>query len=315
MKKDIPVAGPIFEAMMQQIDRDLIADDIPIPSRPMRAISIVARRFQVSIPASGELGFVPENPQLFRELNFPLSAAINGWFRTIYGDLVNVDWSPGKMAVLLDSEIWILRFPHIMGSVQFVISRDMEVRNVETPSGVKSNILTLVQGMTQAKAALLSQEALKGLFNSFMRGYAVVDTLEATSGASELVRIARGNLRAAVDHLISPLSQYGESKWASLQVAEKAIKAAIRHAGGRYTNTHMLGSLIAQAADAGIRIANFDQIVTKIQCSPGIRYGEEPCARSDALSAHHASIDFIDLLVRAEASIFQQGIEITNGSN
>jgi len=43
------------------------------------------------------------------------------------------------------------------------------------------------------------------------------------------------------------------------------------------------------------------------QCKPGIRYGEEPCSRNEALRAHHASLDLVNRLGAAGAN-FESGL-------
>ena len=55
--------------------------------------------------------------------------------------------------------------------------------------------------------------------------------------------IARGDVEAAVNGLMARGGRYEESKWASLQAAEKVLKAAINRPGAKYGFTHGLAGL------------------------------------------------------------------------
>ena len=124
-------------------------------------------------------------------------------------------------------------------------------------------------------------------------------TLQANE-EQELIRIARGDVATAVNNLMDPGQRYGESKWASLQAAEKVIKAAITRQGGTYKFSHGLSGLTDQLAGLGIRF-DAKPLTDVIQCTAGIRYGEESCTRREALTAHHASLQLVVELVDAGA--------------
>ena len=98
----------------------------------------------------------------------------------------------------------------------------------------------------------------------------------------------------------------GHSKWASLQAAEKVMKAAIALAGVDYHHKHDLNKLMEQLQQAGIQ-GDLTALIADIQCRGGIRYGEEPCNRDDAILAHHASLRIIIKLYKAGAG-FQTNI-------
>ena len=117
---------------------------------------------------------------------------------------------------------------------------------------------------------------------------------------------ARGDVDVAVRSLMERGDRFGASKWASLQASEKVLKAAIELEGAQFAFTHDLAKLRADLEDAGITI-DADKQIAAIQCSPSIRYGEEACSREEALSAHHASLDLVNLL-HASGAKFEPGI-------
>ena len=93
-------------------------------------------------------------------------------------------------------------------------------------------------------------------------------------------------------------AQYGESKWASLQAAEKVMKAVIALRSARFSHTHELETLAQEIRQAGIQ-GDWTPFIEAIQCSPGIRYAEELCDQDDAIAAHHASLELIVALFDA----------------
>lgn len=281
-----PEHGPQFEAMMAQIDFKLTNNGDDIPSRPMLAVREVSMTYNLSIPLGGDTMRMP--PEL-RE-NAALSEAIHQWYKDNYGDRLKEDPCPGRMVILLDGDLYVLRVPRIFGSVNFVLTRQW-LPNLGIGRGPATcNITQLVDGMTAAKAGRLSDAALDTIGRAFEIAVPATFTLESTG--HNLMFIARGDVEAAVNGLMARGGRYGESKWASLQAAEKVLKAAIDREGAKY---HGLAALCKTLADTGLSF-NADAQVAAIQCKPGIRYGEEPCACDEALAAHRASLELVNIL-------------------
>jgi hypothetical protein len=92
--------------------------------------------------------------------------------------------------------------------------------------------------------------------------------------------------------------RFGESKWASLQAAEKILKAAVEIKGASYKFGHDLASICQQLDGLGVTF-DWGPIVMKIQCSASIRYGEITCTRDEAVSAHQASLELVVSLANA----------------
>jgi hypothetical protein len=154
-------------------------------------------------------------------------------------------------------------------------------------------MLQLVDDLTEAKALRLSDAALEEVNDATIRAIHAIWTLSSTP--HELMNIARGDVAVAVSNLMERQGRFGESKWASLQSAEKTLKAAIALAGGTFGKIHELEKLFGQLATLGICI-DPQPFVDAIQCKPGIRYGEEPCTLEEALDAHRRSLDLVNAL-------------------
>ncbi|MER9270490.1 hypothetical protein [Mesorhizobium sp. M0643] len=159
MSKVIPTEGQAFDEMMRAIDLELISQQLPIPHRPSKAISIVARKFNVPIPIGGTL---PKgmDPELARYA--PLGASINNWYRTTYGNRIKIEMSPGLIVVLLEGDLWSMRFPVVYGSVRFVTSRTITGRTTAIGSGqIEYNVVESLKDISPAKAASLSDASLQ----------------------------------------------------------------------------------------------------------------------------------------------------------
>jgi HEPN domain-containing protein len=204
----------------------------------------------------------------------------------------------------VDSDLYILRVPRIFGSVEFIASREFLPKTGIGRGPAICNVLQLVESLSQTKARHLSDEAIHAIWNAFHRAFPALYMLENTPNS--LMHLARGDVATAVEKLLNPADRFGESKWASLQAAEKCMKCAIALAGGKVKFTHDLTALSKQLHQAGIPLAA-DEAIDKIQCAADIRYGGVGCSRAEALAAHHASLDVINAL-KAAGAMFETGL-------
>jgi hypothetical protein len=302
MNGQIPEAGPAFEELMREIDSKFSREGLPIPVRSIRAVIAVGRRFKVSVPIVPSPPNAPPQLQKYNQL----CKNIHDWYSAVYGDRVKVTFSPGRIVLVLDGDLYSLALPRIYGTVQFVaIRKFLEDKSFVTRGPGTCNVVQLVEALTPAKANGLSDEALETIIGGFVLALEAHDCLEATR-THKLIEIARGDIQTAVGCLMDTRDRSGESKWASLQAAEKVLKAAIELEGSKYRFGHELIPLCEQLAGLGVTF-KWTPLVSNIQCSPGIRYGETSCTREEAVRAHHSSLELVVALARAGAK-FKQGL-------
>lgn len=295
-----PEHGPPFDIMMAEIDCKLANKGIDIPSRPMLAIREVAVKYGIPIPiAAPQIRLPPELQE-----NVALGEAIHRWYTENYGDRLKTNPCPGRMVVYVDGDMYELHVPRIFGSVNFVLTRAWLANPGVGRGPVTCNIVQLLEELTPSKAARLSDSALATIEKAFQTALPAAYTLESTK--HRLMSIARGDVEVAVNNLMARGGRYGESKWASLQAAEKVLKAAIDLGGGKLKFTHELTELTQILADSGLVFDAHAQVAA-IQCKPAIRYGDELCSRDEALSAHQASLELVNILREAGAK-FAEGI-------
>jgi hypothetical protein len=233
-----------------------------------------------------------------------LGDAILRWYEGTYGDRLKVDMCPGRIVVLVDGDLYVLRIPRLFGAANFVLTREFLAEPGISRGAVTCNIVQLLEGMTAAKAAGLSDAALSAINVAFGIGLPAAYTLESTD--HELMYTPRRAGAAAIAGLMDQGERYGASKWASLQAAEKVLKTAISIKGAKFKFTHGLKELSMHLSDLGIAV-DAGPLIANIQCSPKIRYGEEPCTRDQALAAHQASLELVNRLREGGAG-FELGL-------
>lgn len=81
----------------------------------------------------------------------------------------------------------------------------------------------------------------------------------------------------------------GLSKWASLQAAEKFLKAYITQKGATAPFSHDLQRLATLAESHGLPSILHAEL-GKVQCSADVRYGRIPVTKQEAVEAHHVAI-------------------------
>jgi hypothetical protein len=124
-----------FEKRLEEIDQDLCKYNIPIYARPLQATIIYLRKYNISTVLfdSGLFNTVEGNDDIH------ISTSINKWFDKRYGEKLKIDFSKGKIAVLLKGDIYELKIPLIFG--RYVYSeKDKYTIPHEAP---KSNTMTI----------------------------------------------------------------------------------------------------------------------------------------------------------------------------
>jgi hypothetical protein len=288
--------------MMREIDAEFIRDGLPIPSRPLRAVMAVGTRFKIAMPLVSVQFSLPPGLERYAQL----SKNIHGWYELVYGDRIKIDFSPGKIVLRIEGDLYVLSLPRIYGAVQFLAVRQfLERRSFTTRGRATCNILQLIETLTPVKAAAFSDQTLDYIARSFKLALEAHDLLEA-SQSHNLIQIARGDIQTAVNNLMDSGNRFGDSKWASLQAAEKILKATIEFEGAKFRFGHELAALCEQLDGLGIT-CEWASLTSKIQCSAGIRYGEITCTRDEAIEAHRASLELV-VALKAAGAKFKRGL-------
>lgn len=250
--KDIEENSPHFLAYMEEIDLRLRQARVPIHARPLNAFREIAKDgIQMIIGGA---------------LPTPHADQITKWFHLRYGERLLVDFDIGKAVILVWGDPYVMRLPRIYGRWNGII-----------------DVTKTYVGMTKELFASLPERDQAEMVNAF------VWFLERYEKINNLPEKVTANIDTAIQQMISQSPHYGESQWASLQTAEKTLKAFIKHRNVNPRKIHILSTLLAKAEQLGLP-GGFWPVLKMIQCDPSVRY-EDGVTLDQAVLAHHATID------------------------
>ncbi|MBW2608497.1 MAG: HEPN domain-containing protein [Deltaproteobacteria bacterium] len=283
MEKNIPNDPHEFNELLLRVDRQLADEGIRIHMRLLHALRVISTEFGIPLPLGPPTAGMVHPTDRY----WPISERIRTWYERQYGDRLKVHLGPGRMAFLIENDVWVFRFPRCYGKVKYTASRTAKsISMCANGEPAICNILDSIEKLPEGLRHSLSDSHLRQLLDNFMLGYDGLRQLQTLVG-DELVNSAFADIAACVDHISSNSPNYDLAKWSSLQAAEKVLKAGIRKTGAQFPKTHKLSQLVKIARDAGLDLHS-DGVIVKLQCSPGIRYGQEPCTLEQAVEAHHA---------------------------
>jgi HEPN domain-containing protein len=268
---------------MEEIDAELSEQDCPYHQRPSHAFTKLANR----VDEHGE--FVMLTGEEVSENDFSNDALyeqVNRWYKNRYGERIKIHPGPGSCILIIKNEPWEVVLPLCYGLINFTV--DTNLNNVKrwcTVNGQEIpevNILCHVKDMTHEIASNLSDVERADLLKDFLFGLTTVQSLKDHANAAYIEQ-AKSDYDAAIYNIFSKNPDYNNSKWASLQFAEKTMKSKLEASGGSFNRTHNLYDLAERLENVGIGIPR--TLIDNIQCSAGVRYGEVSVSRMEAVTA------------------------------
>ncbi|WP_323809437.1 HEPN domain-containing protein [Sphingobium baderi] len=252
-EQDERESNAAFQLGMDLLDRALLAELVPVPGRPIEATRRIAMARGTTLIMAG-----PETS--------PTVDAVFGWYEERYGDRLKIDLSPGSAVVVVRGDPMVMKLPLIIGQWDGII-----------------DITKLLPGLTQPMFAALRESEMQDIITTFPWFRERFEAIEA------LPQAIRVNLDTAIMQMTSQSPHYGESRWASLQFAEKALKHFLRAQKRTSPFTHNLAVLLDRCEAAGFP-RGCRPLLAAIQCPAAVRY-ETNSTLDAAIAAHHSSID------------------------
>mgnify|MGYP001619986534 CR=1 FL=1 len=271
---------------LQKIDADLATEGYTIPQRPMNAVVRIGQLLKLSMPFTDPRGFQHESSE-----NWYITQCIHKWYENRYENRVKQDFSPGLVAIDIRNDVYIVSLPLIFGSVHFYSSAET-VNNAKrqfSHGPIAYNVLDAIPDLTPSLRAELTREELHYIHSLFELGIELAQLFRFISPKEDIASIARSDIDTAVNHLSDLRREYALSKWSSLQATEKVLKYVISKQGGSFKQTHDLSALLSTVRSLGVHV-DIDDAIKVIQCSAGIRYGQEKIDERAALDAHHGCL-------------------------
>ena len=282
-----------FEALMREVDAALQLQGVPIHIREIGAVREVAQRLGVDVPCGPPR--TPPLPGVYEVEN--LYGHIVEWVRNRYGDRLKIPFANGYSVVLLRGYSWLLRFPVIYGEVTVVCDRDLSKQYpsfaINRPGQPQQraliNLLRFIQNFPQGLANALTDSELREILSYFQFGHAFLNVLNSFCRGNQLAMTALSDLNASAKMMTATPPEYGPSRWASLQAAEKFLKYYIENNKASFPRTHALSSLVCQAVRLGLPEID-ESVVAAAQCSAQVRYTEQAHSVVEVVAAHRAAM-------------------------
>lgn len=286
-----------FEKMMEEIDADLQRQCLPISFRRIRGLGAVAKRLGVDI--AGSLPRSRMVPGVFEGES--LSAHVHDWFDRRYGAREQMSGLLGCSVYQLHGDPWLVKFPRIFGVMRLVCDPDLSKeypnssvwRKGESPPML--NAFSCIENITEFNLRRLTHEETDDFLRFFYLGMKTYQALDDMGGG--LAQAICHDISMAARLCCNLHPEYGQSKWHSLQAAEKVLKLYISKKGRKYKRIHKLSKLVKDAAELGL--PSPEEIdIDAIQCSAGIRYGEEGATVEAAAKAQMSAFGVVIHVVR-----------------
>ncbi len=285
-----------FESFMREIDTILKAKNIPIPNRPLYAFREIAVRLHINLPITSTGQPIPS---VYHGVS--LSAHIHKWFEDLYGDRLKIDFSPAYVVLSIDNDPYRLKIPRVYGKCKFVFDKTFKkranifVNTTDNKKGLEINLCELIQDITKKKINSLSVDDQKKIMIFSANTFNTIYKLEKIE--LPFKNEALKDLGSAVKFILSYRDSFDQSKWFSLQFTEKVMKGMLKKRGIDFKKNHNLSELNRKLINNNLNIIP-DVIISKIQCSAGVRYGEIDVTQKEAVEAHHASLFALKCLLK-----------------
>lgn len=289
-----------FEDLMDQIDRELNRDGYLFHQRPMHAFSRLIRKIDPkgSFPISRSTSLDIDDFS-----NTALFDQVHTWYEEKYGDRIKIHMGPGSYVLVIKDEPWKVDFPLIFGQISFTIDSDLSKkdRHVIGSTGKKIpsvNILSHVENMTVKVASSLSASECESILREYMFALNAVQHMRDLKAAPYMEQ-AVNDYDMAVKNLFYKYPDYNNSKWSSLQFAEKTLKSKLESNGIPFKRNHNLADLSKKLEALVPTVPR--KILDNIQCSAGVRYGEERVVKHEAISALQSALALYSQVFEASA--------------
>lgn len=290
-----------ISTILREIDQNLKEQGLKPHQRSMHAVVAFAQQFNLSMPI---VPLSKKSPTLSDDIekNDQYTKIIYDWYDKMYGDGQNVDPSEkSRVVVLADGDIWELPIPLLYGEARIIASNDFLINSSKISSApIMINACQELKNITPMRLKTFSDGDVKEVFEMFNLGFEVKAAFdkfrEADSGFVE----AENDWSAAVMHLTTREPAHGQSRWSSLQMAEKFMKGLLRAIGDVPVKDirncgHNLGRLHG-LLEQTIPDLSLRNLIEKITCSDQVRYGEVASTREQSYAAHKAALALVAAL-------------------
>jgi len=220
----------------------------------------------------------------------PLAVRIHEWFKQQYGERLNMNLDFGDTVAEIRNDFYSIRLAPFWGAMivhcdPLLHGSDFGPNKKINAGPIKSNLFNSVKGLTAIFIKSLTADECNNLLDAYARGFLGFSRMNARGAPYS--KEALDDLTQSASQLTSRSPNFGFSRWASLQAAEKILKSFIEVQGKTFRKNHDLNELATTASACGLPSLP-PNLLTEIQCSANVRYSSSSVAKKEALRAHYA---------------------------
>lgn len=278
-----------FRAMMEAIDDELKSGGLSVEKRPMRAWLTISGRRGLG------LDLFPEKtaPESGSYAGDDLTLRIFNWYEERYGEQIEIYFGPGSTILEIRGDPYRVWLPRVFGgAVRFIADpathgHDVHPKMTHGGQVATVNVLDCIEGLQPGLSKELSEQELQWLASDIHRLTLEFNSIE-TLFEKGFGPQAQTDLEASIDCVLRRPPEYGVSRWNSLQAVEKFLKTYLQEKGRSFPkgrdghDLHKLAALANDVCCGGL----LPGMLNAVQCGTGVRYGEEPSTREQAVLAH-----------------------------
>jgi len=273
---DFQISDSDLHSALVEIDNQLRASDSKLFGRELLGWALFCQKFNLTMAMSD-----------------PLAVRIFDWFTKQYGDRLKGDLDFGRTVAEIRHDFYSLRVPRLYGSAivhcdPMLQGHDFGPELAVNSGGVKTNLFDYLEGATPDFIQSLTDKESTDLLEVYRRGIVGYSRIGDCQGAP-YSKEALDDLHQSARQLTDRNSNYGFSRWASLQGVEKLLKSFIEQQGKTFKKIHDLTDLAGVAVSAGLPPPDAG-LLGKVQCKADVRYAAASVGKPEALEAHYAAL-------------------------
>lgn len=276
-----------LKSFIGKVDQGFDADKTPIPHRIGRCLSEVSKKYDISLPI-----FCPIEKKSLNE-SYRVTYIVQEWYKERYGNRLHANYDIGFLLLLLRGQILTCRVPNFYGECNFFIDQDLNVKK----NGNETNILEMIDGITQDFSNSLSDKEQSYIFSSFQKGLnAAIIISDWRLSNLEMIRAATNDLEGIKNNFILNQPHLANSKWAYNQFLEKILKSWLLKTGSTRPELqdkgHKLISLVRffnENYQNKINESKIPEIIGK----PSLRYDEIEVTNEELIKVQDSVFDII----------------------
>jgi len=271
---DFQITDEELEKVLTEIDRELRESSPQVSGRELRGWSAFCKKFRLDMASYD-----------------PLAVRIHEWFKQQYGERLNMNLDFGDTVAEIRNDFYSIRLAPFWGAMivhcdPLLHGSDFGPNKKINAGPIKSNLFNSVKGLTAIFIKSLTADECNNLLDAYARGFLGFSRMKDARGAP-YSKEALDDLTQSASQLTSRSPNFGFSRWASLQAAEKILKSFIEVQGKTFRKNHDLNELATTASACGLPSLP-PNLLTEIQCSANVRYSSSSVAKKEALRAHYA---------------------------